>query len=72
MFLILSFIIAAELTSSLNFSGDLTMKHPRPGALFGVDFATYVKEHNTDIPFIIRKCTAEIEEMGITLKVWYC
>ena len=66
-----SFLLTtAELTASLALSGDFSRgQKSGKNITFGVDFATYVKDHNTEIPYIIRKCVDEIEKRGITLKV---
>jgi hypothetical protein len=36
---------------------------------FGVDFCTHVKQTKTNVPYIVRKCMAAIEESGIEVKV---
>ena len=36
---------------------------------FGVDFTAHIKETHTDIPHLIRKCTAEIDRRGLHVKV---
>ena len=39
---------------------------------FGVDFTAHIKETHTDIPHLIRKCTAEIDRRGLHVKVCSC
>ena len=36
---------------------------------FGVDVCAHVKEMHREVPYIITKCTEEIEARGIDLKV---
>ncbi|XP_041967621.1 rho GTPase-activating protein 29-like isoform X1 [Alosa sapidissima] len=40
-------------------------------ALFGVDFSMVARGSNNGIPFIIRKCAAEVESRALTLKGIY-
>ena len=37
---------------------------------FGVDFTAHIKETHTEIPHLIRKCTAEIDRRGLHVKVF--
>lgn len=38
--------------------------------LFGIDFTQAAKNSHDDVPFIIRKCTSEIENRALNMKVF--
>ena len=36
---------------------------------FGVDFSAHIQETHTDIPHLVKQCVAEIDKVGIDMKV---
>ncbi|KAJ8373191.1 hypothetical protein AAFF_G00270240 [Aldrovandia affinis] len=43
----------------------------RKGALFGVEFSQFPRQHEEEVPFLVQHCTAEIESRALTVQGVY-
>lgn len=43
----------------------------KKGTVFGVDMSLLINDSSDHVPFVVQRCTSEIESRALSVQVWF-